>query len=189
MELNFYAVWQVLDWWREYTRSPKCEPNSGGAVLPKGYPSGTIKLDPVSSGIRLDRRYLAWIHVERFFAIHVEWYGSKAHLLMGEETPCLEAFGRWYEKNPMMITADAGAAGTVPCPELVPMMLGEALEAYNRHAKPKDRRKLRAAQTAAATGRLTAWRPKGKWTTTADEIRRWVEADARKNENIGTKAA
>lgn len=183
LELRFYPAEQVLDWWRSYSFAPRLAEveRSVGRIGPEGYPERTMKADPVAGEIHIDRRYLAYLHVELFFERNFEWHHCRAHLLKGDPSAVDEVWERWYKANPMMITADAvRATGTVKCEELVPYKLAEALEKWNATAKAKDRRKIAAAKQAALDGRLNAWRPGGYYMTTLSEIRLWIESDSRK---------
>lgn len=192
LELRFYPAEQVLDWWRSYSFAPRLAEveRSVGRIGPEGYPERTMKADPVAGEIHIDRRYLAYLHVELFFERNFEWHHCRAHLLKGDPSAVDEVWERWYKANPMMITADAvRATGTVKCPELVSMPLSEALEIYNSSAKRSKRRTLRAAQEAAKTRRLFAWEPGGRYVTTVNEIRIWVESDSRKSQDSGNSAA
>lgn len=174
MNLEHYSSEQVLAWWREYALGTI----ESGPVGPRGYPKSTVALDPVSGGIRYDRRYIGWLHVERFFAREIEWFGGKAHLLMNEPTPARAAFERWYQTNPLLITCDLHGVGRVLCPELIPKALPDALDEYNASAKPKKRRIRNAAYEAIKRGHLAAWRPKGHgWITTQAEIEVWVSRE------------
>lgn len=191
MEIKYYSSGQVLDWWREYTWgiSPRTETEQRVKIGPEGY-RPAVQSDPVSNGIDLDRRYLAWIHVERFFRRCFEWHASKGQLLLGESPECLAAYERWYAANRMQHVSDhVRETGTVHCPEVVSYLLGEALAIYNATAKPDKQRSIRAARLAADEGRLVAWRPNGRWTTTVNEIERWVKSDSRKKLESRNSAA
>lgn len=189
LELRYYPAGQVLKWWRSHTFGESPE-QSAGFAAPNGYPTSTIKLDPVASGLHLDRRWSAWNHVEKFFRQNFEWHQCKGHMLKGDPSPVDDVWARWYEANPLMITAEIGASGTLHCPELVPHKLAEALEKWNAKASPHQVRSIRAAKLAAKEERLEAWQPNGtNYVTTVDEIRRWVERDLKKTHDSGNSAA
>lgn len=183
LELRFYPADQVLAWWRSYSFSPRLADveRSVGRIGPEGYPERTLRADPVAGEIHIDRRYLAYLHVELFFERNFEFHHCRAHLLKGDPSAVDEVWERWYAANPMMITADAvRSTGTVKCEELVPYKLAEALALWNSTAKAKDRRAITSARDAYREGRLTAWKPGGQLTTTLNEIRIWIASDSRR---------
>lgn len=192
MELRYYPAHQVLAWWRSYAhcKRPETVERDAGRIGPEGYHEHALIADLVSSEIRIDRRYLAYLHVELFFEQNFEWHHCHGHLLMGEPSPVDDVWDRWYAANPIMITADVvKETGTVFCPEFQCLLLGEALAIWNDSAKPKDQRSITAARTAAAEHRLDTWKPAGRIMTTVNEIRRWVASDSRKNGDSGNSAA
>lgn len=184
MEIRYYASGQVLSWWREYTwgAHQRTETEHGVKIGPEGY-KPAVQSDPVSNGIELDRRFLAWNHVERFFSQNFEWHHAKAHMLKGDPSAVDPVWERWYDNHRLMHVSDhVRDTGTVHCPEVVPHLLTEALARYNADAKPGKQRSIRAARLAAEQGRLEAWRPDGRWTTTVGDIERWVESDSRRSQ-------
>lgn len=191
MEIKYYSSGQVLDWWREYTGgiSPRAETEQRVKIGPEGY-RPAVQSDPVSNGINLDRRYLAWLHVEKFFERNFEWHHCKGHLLRGDPSNVDSVWERWYAANRMQHVSDhVKETGTVHCPEVVSYLLGEALAIYNATAKPGAQRSITAARDAVREGRLYAWHPNGRITTTVNEIERWVKKDSRKNGDSRNSAA
>jgi hypothetical protein len=177
MEIRYYASGQVLSWWRSYALG---EPPTGSSGAPCGYPAATIREEPTSDGLRLDRRWVAWNHVERFFLQNFEWHHCRAHLLKGDPSAVDEVWHRWYKANPLMVTAELGAGGSV-CEDMIAKRLCDALAGYNAGAPKSKQRTLKAALNAIGRKALEAWKPAGdQWRTTEDDIRRWVEGDSRR---------
>jgi hypothetical protein len=171
--LRYYTADQVLAWWRSYSYG--AVDADKGFSAPNGYPSATIKLDPVASGLKHDHAWAAYNHVERFFARNIEWHHCKAHLLMGKPSPVDEVFARWYEQHPLMHTsAPIAEAPRRHYPEMVVHSLAEAIRLHNEQCRPEHRRTVRAANMAYKEGRLSVWEVGRTRHCRVIDIRHWV---------------
>ena len=171
--LRYYTADQVLAWWRSYSYG--AVDADKGFSAPNGYPSATIKLDPVASGLRHDKAWAAYNHVERFFVRHCELHHCKAHLLMGRPSPVDSVWSEWYAKNPLMHTTPPIAeAPRRHYPEMEVHSLSEALRLHNDKCKPEYRRTIQSAMLAAREGRLTVWEVGRTRHCRIIDIRNWV---------------
>lgn len=182
--LRSYDPLQVLTWWRTFGLEVV------GSIGPRGYARKVFGADSMirPAGIRRDIKFLAWLHVGVFFEQNIEWSASAPMLLLDQSPDCRDAFIEWYEEHPLLIvhTGDQPVSDT---PQYESLPLAEALERYNKKAPRLKQRSYWTAWKAATEGHLVAWRPNGRWTTTASNIEAWVETESQNSKKSCDDAA